>query len=251
MKIKKNSSEEIIISIIRRRKVEIRTDGKVKEAENEDILAEVDFHFDVCGRKEELMPLFSGPFWSAIIWERSVQVMCNYMESHRKEFAHKQIVELGCGLGVPGIVAGITCDAAEVFLTDRAEDLKVLENAFKANGELLESGVQCRFHPVAYDWAQSPPTSVKGDVIIAVECVSADVYGQESLMWLINAFQAVAKRKQLVTVYLCSARRKDDGLDEVLNYINTEIAGDEKPLLLQQYCMGDVELYQASIWIGS
>ena len=109
MKIKSSTLKEIVVVFIN------------NKSETDE---EINFVYGVAGEQAELAPLFSGSiWWSAIIWERSVQTICHFMEENTSLFRHKQVVELGCGLGVPGMVAALTCEASKVFLTDSSEDL--------------------------------------------------------------------------------------------------------------------------------
>lgn len=234
MRIKKSTPREITISL-----------RDPDDESNND----VDFRFPVGGEEHELAPLFSGPLWSAIIWERSVLTMCNYLERHATEFESKQVVELGCGLGVPGIVAGFSCKASHVWLTDRAEDLQTLEKAL-AVGQPTLSRSMCDFKAVPFDWSQAPSQQIRADVIIAVECVSADVYGRESLHWLLTAIRNVVLRSHSVTVFLCSARRTGDGLDTVLEELAKLVKDTTDIQRLHEYTdlpNSDVELYRIQL----
>jgi predicted nicotinamide N-methyase len=59
--------------------------------------------FNLVGRQEDLVPLFSsGSLWDSMIWESSVFTMCNFIQFNLDAFRGKNVVELGCGLGLPG-----------------------------------------------------------------------------------------------------------------------------------------------------
>jgi hypothetical protein len=45
----------------------------------------------------------------------------------------------------------------------------------------------------------------------------------ESLAGLIKAVKKVAKRNEIVQLYLCSCRRRDDGLDLVLKQLEAHV----------------------------
>jgi predicted nicotinamide N-methyase len=173
---------------------------------------EVEINFDVTGGESDLAPLFSGPLWSAIIWENSVQVASMFIESNPDLFSNKTVVELGCGLGIPGLCTAITSTPNKVFLTDREEDLKVLKGAHAKN----KTGFD-RVEILPYDWSVPAPETIRhrADVLLAIECVSADVYGRESLDWLLSTVRSTSHSG--TRLILCSARRKDDGLDYVLD----------------------------------
>ncbi|KAH9253644.1 hypothetical protein BASA81_008262 [Batrachochytrium salamandrivorans] len=169
--------------------------------------------FVLGGSEADLAPLFSGSFWSAMIWQRSVDLMCEYIASHVDEFENRVVLELGCGLGVPGITAGLVAHASQVILTDREDDLRQLRRSVEGSPALR------RFELVNLDWSQTgiphPQVDSRAEVILAVECISADAYGRESLDGLVRAIAKVARAGAVL--YVCSCRREDtDGLDEVL-----------------------------------
>lgn len=170
--------------------------------------------FVLGGSEADLAPLFSGSFWSAMIWQRSVDLMCAYIASHSDEFENRVVLELGCGLGVPGITAGLVARASRVILTDREEDLRQLRRSVEANAVLLRG-----FEIVSLDWGETavphPQVDSRAEVVLAVECISADAYGRESLDGLVNAVAKVARSGAVL--FVCSCRREAaDGLDEVL-----------------------------------
>jgi hypothetical protein len=154
---------------------------------------EIAFRFDLRLNESNLMPLFSGPAWSAIIWERSVVAVCKYLESKPSLVHDKYVVELGCGLGVPGLLCAVTNQANKVILTDRAEDLTFLQSALQNNLHIPELKQVCA---VPFDWSADAPEEVacRAQVILAVECVSADVYGRDSLDWLVTAIEKSGTR---------------------------------------------------------
>ena len=206
---------------------------------------EYDLEFSTRGETSELLPLFSGPIWTAMIWEDSVQVICDFMTKTAESmlaFQGKRVVELGCGLGVPGLVAALTCQAEHVYLTDREEDLQVLRRSMsKQNTDLLPI-LGKRVTLIDYDWAEQPDDlKNQADVILAVECISQDGYGVESLDLLRTAINHVAARC-VVSLYICSARRRDDGLDYVLEKLSQEL-NLVRPIELARHT-GNIELYR-------
>jgi predicted nicotinamide N-methyase len=198
------------------------------------------FTFDLTSDEANLMPLFSGPTWSAIIWERSVLVASKFLESYPALVRGKCVVELGCGLGVPGVVCGLSCGGSRVVLTDRDQDLHFLKKALIANSSLRDLE---KITAVPFDWSIEAPMEIasKAQVILAVECVSADVYGRESLDWLVTAIEKVARRGESVNLILCSVRRKDDGLEYVLQLIQSRIGAS--PKFMTDFSKNGVELY--------
>jgi hypothetical protein len=80
---------------------------------------------------------------------------------------------------LPGLTAALVGNAAQVVLTDREEDMRPLRTTWEANQEVLNT-----VHLSSFDWnAPTAPAKVShdADVILAVECVSAD--GQVLLLF--------------------------------------------------------------------
>lgn len=175
------------------------------------------------GSEHDLAPLFSGSFWSAMIWQQSVDLMCTYIAQNPVQFANKTVVELGCGLGVPGFTSGYVANAKNVLLTDREDDLVQLRRTMEHNNNIVDGE---KFHAVAFDWcsnAEIPQIDHQADIILAIECISADAYGRESLDGLVRAIHRVAKKTPSCVVFVCSCRREStDGLDEVLAMLGTK-----------------------------
>src|SRR5689334_1411808 len=119
MKVLKSTTEEIIIELSTR-----SGDGREEGTQ---------VAFDLTGSEQDLSPLFAGPIWNAFLWENSVAVMCAYLEAHRDITIGRTVVELGCCLGVPGMVASLSGGARHVFLTDRNDDLRPLRRALELN----------------------------------------------------------------------------------------------------------------------
>ena len=208
------------------------------------------WNYSLKGTEEELTPLFSGSIWSAIVWKDSVNVMCEYLESHREEFRNKTIIELGCGLGVPGLVAGITCQAKQVYLTDRAQDLQVLSQSLTQNLPLRSLKFEC----LAFDWKDYGDDSfgkIQAEVVLAVECISADVYGKESLFHLLQAIKTVAKKETPILLFICSRRRKSDGLDFVLEKIEKCLMENSCIQLVAKSDEDGIELYKIPLFYYS
>ena len=100
------------------------------------------------------------PYW-AEIWPSSI-ALSEYVLENQEEFAGKKILELGCGLGLVGIVASSL--GAEVIFTDYdSHALRFTEENFKRNFN-REATVQI------FDW-RNPGYSESFDIIMAADII--------------------------------------------------------------------------------
>ncbi|XP_029302922.1 protein N-lysine methyltransferase METTL21A [Cottoperca gobio] len=67
---------------------------------------------------------------AAVVWDAAV-VMCIYLEMGKVELKEKEVIELGAGTGLVGIVAALL--GAKVTITDRQPALDFLSANVKAN----------------------------------------------------------------------------------------------------------------------
>ncbi len=130
------------------------------------------------------------------------------------------VVELGAGCGVASLVAALCGNARRVHITDSNDAwLHRARRTIRESDELRRLASDGVIHVRAYDWSSEAPADIRGaaDVVLAVECVSLDVYGAASLRALARAVREVAKPG--ATLVLCSERRRGDGLDEFVGML--------------------------------
>jgi len=136
----------------------------------------------------------------------------------RDEFAAavkgRRVLELGCGLGLPGIVASRWLGAEHVLLTDRAV---VAELCDRNIAKLQLDGIEAR----TLEWQDPQDLENCGeiDVILAADCIFQPLYGDSFPLWdVLQRFCviATAQGRPLPAVFLSAERRPDDGIDEFL-----------------------------------
>jgi predicted nicotinamide N-methyase len=99
-----------------------------------------------------------APYWS-VLWRSGVALA---RELDEADLGGKRVVELGCGLGVPSIVAARA--GAEALATDAcAEALELVRRNSQANGVRVETG--------AIDWAAPDELASRGpfDLVLAAD----------------------------------------------------------------------------------
>ncbi|MFZ7144129.1 MAG: class I SAM-dependent methyltransferase [Bacteroidota bacterium] len=118
------------------------------------------------------------PYW-ADLWPSAIGIS-EYIDSHQDLVKQKQVIEIGCGLGLPGIVAAL--GGGKVIMTDYLQEaLDFAKNNWNKNlaqdfsGQLL-------------DW-RNVSSIAKADVIIASDVA----YESRSFEPLIKAFDQILK----------------------------------------------------------
>jgi predicted nicotinamide N-methyase len=171
--------------------------------------------FSLAGSQDDLAPLFQGRVWgSLIVWHEAVTLTCDYLLANPGMVRGKRVVELGAGYGLPAWVAALGCGAREAVITDREEEVLAAQCGLELNAPLLaESACKLSAHELRWSSAESKPMG-EFDVLLAVECVSLDVYGPASLVALEQQLHASSHAGSCLL--LCSRRRAGDGLDAFL-----------------------------------
>lgn len=128
--------------------------------------------------KSEAMvqPLFSWGAWDTMIWPVSVY-LGSFLEKHAAEYVlGKRIVELGAGLGVPGM--SCACNgASDVVLTECGNSLAHLSDAIKENFP-RQGAVTPRCREL--DWADEATVGAfssefSAQLILCADGISTDV----------------------------------------------------------------------------
>jgi predicted nicotinamide N-methyase len=123
-----------------------------------------------------------APYWS-VLWRSGVALA---RELDREELDGKRVVELGCGLGVPSLVAARA--GADVLATDGdSEALELLTRNAQANDLQVETAT--------IDWADAGALVARGPFDLAL---AADVlYEPESVDLLLALFPRLAPKALL------------------------------------------------------
>ncbi|CAM9451075.1 unnamed protein product [Choristocarpus tenellus] len=131
-------------------------------SDNGDILCNesIDIKFDgkilhlsqVWENGEELAPIFSGACWAGtVVWQAALD-LCNYVSKHlRDDLPGATVVELGAGIGVPGMIARLL--GAKVVLTEQDELLSLMQRNIDANF-FGDKEIRCK----TLDWGRAADT---------------------------------------------------------------------------------------------
>ena len=124
------------------------------------------------------------PYW-AELWP-SALALSHYMVEMDINWKEKTVLEIGCGLGLPGVLAG-KLGAKEVNLTDYlAEAVNFAEANWHKNNSSKASFT-------TLDW-RKPNTSLAADIVIAADIA----YEKRSFDYLIPAFKTLCKKNGII-----------------------------------------------------
>ncbi|KAJ8548476.1 hypothetical protein ON010_g11197 [Phytophthora cinnamomi] len=90
---------------------------------------------------DELAPLFSGAAWAGtLLWDAAVHLARRFLTDYRQQLEDPsnslRVIELGAGIGVPGMAARVA-GAKHVVLTEQDELLRLMHVNLAANAEVL------------------------------------------------------------------------------------------------------------------
>ncbi|KAL1527452.1 hypothetical protein AB1Y20_016117 [Prymnesium parvum] len=180
---------------------------------------------------EDATPLWSDGSWTGtLIWDSAVHatefLLSN--EAWRASLEGESVLELGCGLGLPGIVCALL-GAAPVVLTDRGAVAALAEEGCRANPQLAAvRGVTLEWEEAAVkDLVTKHFNGQPPGVIIACDCIFAPMFGDSFL--LLEVLSALAGPKTRIIVGL--ERRPKDGAEAFFTL--AERAGFRTTLLLR------------------
>ncbi|GBG23949.1 Protein N-lysine methyltransferase METTL21A [Hondaea fermentalgiana] len=166
--------------------------------------------------EESIQPIFSGACWAGtVVWPAAL-LLCEHLKTMADTVKDQRVLELGSGLGVPGMVCQLL-GAKEVILTEQ-DPLP----------ELLRRNVDANFandapRPLVdtLDWEEPEESSTNAqepfDLILISDCVYQELYG-DSWRALADCIKALSRPKRATLTLNALERRKADGVDEFLAY---------------------------------
>mmetsp|Transcript_11725 Transcript_11725/g.13487 ORF Transcript_11725/g.13487 Transcript_11725/m.13487 type:complete len:239 (+) Transcript_11725:60-776(+) len=186
--------------------------------------------------EEEIQPLFSGGCWAGtVVWKASLS-LCDYLFAN-VNLDGKTVVELGAGVGVPGMCASLLGGKVLITEQDPLHNLirKNVESNFKDRPNMPSVG--------EIDWlADDNSLDYHVDYILVSDCIYEHLYGTswKALADCIKKLSTPGKTKTLNYV----ERRNDDGVDKYITY--SKNIGFEVSKLVSRSCPTgeDLELYE-------
>lgn len=167
---------------------------------------------------DSLEPIFSGAAWAGtVLWRAAVRLIdAALLGPTRLVVSDASVVELGAGLGVPGMVCARL--GARVVLTEQDSLVELLERNAQAN---FDSGIRC----AELDWEADKARRLKNDlndgeffdIVICCDCVYVPLYG-DSFYKLVEAIDMLAgpDTQVLLSVERRFVKGGEDGVDTFL-----------------------------------
>lgn len=157
-------------------------------------------------------------------------------------------LELGCGLGVPGMILSRFHPDARIVLTDCESLLSQLQHNLTQNFPAEDSSVKNNLTAAALDWDE--PEDLQRllqacaldsfDVVLNCDCIYEPLYG-ESWKALLQVQVALLERQPDALVLTSLERRKFDGADRYLAALREHSSVDRVDLVHQDE---PVEIYR-------
>ena len=190
--------------------------------------------------EDDLAPLFDGSRWAGTrLWAaavRAVQFLSGHLPGTKNMLGSDapttddkkvvSILELGCGLGVPGMIFHLL--GCNVVLTDQIEILSQLEknvlDNFPNTSDCNKEKEQPTIHAMDLSWSRSDANSLLEklgrsdtgfDIVLNCDCVYEPLYG-DSWHLLNETIDELLKVNPKCLVVSSMERRQADGIDQFL-----------------------------------
>lgn len=190
--------------------------------------------------EDNIAPLFNGTQWAGTrVWKAAVLAL-EYLWEHHRGDGNASMLELGCGLGVPGMVWHLLHDEqTKVVLTDQPSLLKQLDDNVKDNfPESCNGGDDSN---VKNNIIQAKPLSWSKegmdalleecgdfDICLNCDCVYEPLYGRDSWEALADILGVMAKKSPNTLLVTSVERRTADGLEDFIHRL--EATGNVEPM---------------------
>jgi Lysine methyltransferase len=179
-----------------------------------------------CLPQECIAPMFDGTQWAGTCIWRSALIASQYIlfmqEAHNKNDSmllncNKTFLELGCGLGVPGMVLH-SLTGCRAILTDKSDLLSQLRRNLETNFEPNIAPIAAH----ALDWSMEGVQALLEeanvtyiDVILNCDCIYEPLYG-DSWRALLAVQNELLHRFPRACVLTACERRRGDGVESYL-----------------------------------
>jgi hypothetical protein len=184
-----------------------------------------------------MAPMFDGTQWAGTRLWRAAVVAIRYLEQHKASLLYhaesgtaKSILELGCGLGVPGMILHAQTGGPTV-LTDKGDLLEQLERNIRSNFTVTkEEEVEAKIYARSLDWTEGgvsallqslrPPATTtttidRFDVVLNCDCIYEPLYGESWKALLVCQEELLHLNPHAVVITSCE-RRRADGVEKYL-----------------------------------
>jgi len=188
--------------------------------------------------EQDIAPIFSGAEWAGTrVWHAAIRLLdYMYNEKFSKDNiaysimngkSRPSLLELGCGLGVPGMIASLR--GATTVLSDQESLLDQLRRNLENNFTTEELfGSNSIIKACTLDWSRENVRALLEengnkdgfDVVIHCDCVFEPLYGK-SWMMLVDVIDELLSFKKNTVVLSSMERRNGDGINNFLQRMNS------------------------------
>lgn len=187
--------------------------------------SECKLNLSTCLQPTDIAPMFDGTQWAGTrVWRASIVAAQYLLQEYADLSDSTSMLELGCGLGVPGMMLH-ALKKWKVVLTDKDPLPKQLELNCQSNfGDNFGKSVQSH----ELDWSREGVKDLvekqyfgdsKFDVVLNCDCVYEPLYG---LSWqlLVETIDELMKINPKTVMITSLERRKADGVDKFLDALD-------------------------------
>jgi hypothetical protein len=198
--------------------------------------------------EQAIAPLFHGTQWAGTRLWRAAVVGLQYLLSEEAPIEWKKttkVVELGCGLGVPGMILAMA-RKCKVVLTDQDDLLSQLETNCKT---LLETRPMLSLEVKALDWSGKEVEKLMDchgafDVVFNCDCIFEPLYG-DSWKYLAECQEGFLRRSPATFMLTVVERRTFDGIEKYLDRMTSSpLVEKVEKISLSFQVPKEVELYR-------
>ena len=185
--------------------------------------------------EDDIAPLFDGACWAGTrVWGAAIFAIKYLIENHgNSNGKQKSLCELGCGLGVPGMIwhqfgGDVVLSEQEQIMSQlRSNTISNFEKTTVINNEeLLDDTKEKKIQCFTLDWSRDAFQDLligtrytNGfDIILNCDCVFEPLYG-ESWKLLVEVIDESLKVNPQCTVITSVERRRGDGIDSFIESI--------------------------------
>jgi len=140
--------------------------------------------------------------------------LCDYLSRNPSIVQGKRVVELGAGVGAPGLAASVL-GASHVTLTEQSPLHELLVRNIATRPDVFKSDAVAVEH-LNWRHPEQSPLREGVDVVLISDCIFEGLYG-ESWRDLAKVVDALAERGH-TKVLNCCERRNGDGIDHFLKH---------------------------------
>lgn len=171
--------------------------------------------------QDEIAPLFDGTQWAGTrIWKAAVLALEYLLKQYPQkddQTRPKSMLELGCGLGLPGMLWHLLFDEKnKVVLTDQPSLLSQLEENVQKNFDTTAGGL---IQAKALSWSEEGLSNLleecgSFDICLNCDCIYEPLYGRDSWEALADLLGCMAKKSPTTLLVTSVERRNGDGLED-------------------------------------